>query len=283
MDYIFARIGGQNPDGSPRRVTNMFYLREVPMLLSHISAHGGSIAGGAADMLWNKLMFEPFTELMRNRDYYGYNIWDENAPAYQQVWQALKHLYGDQLNPMSISGAKHAADLSGKPFPGIGEAITNPESVADSATAKGVGLSLLGFGPAPAYVEKSAIQNRIEYLYDEHVAPASQPEENGENTEQKMAVRSAILIAKRDHDSAALQSAYAKGKEIGLTPHYMQNVGVTPTDIYLFSRLPAEDQKAILLQADPEERNRYWPKASSAVKAALNQQVHLPPPQQVSP
>jgi hypothetical protein len=31
-DYIFPRIGGTNPDGSPRRLTTMFYLREIPML-----------------------------------------------------------------------------------------------------------------------------------------------------------------------------------------------------------------------------------------------------------
>jgi hypothetical protein len=31
-DYIFPRVGGVNPDGSPRRLTTMFYLREIPML-----------------------------------------------------------------------------------------------------------------------------------------------------------------------------------------------------------------------------------------------------------
>ena len=39
-DYVFARIGGENPDGSPRRVTNMFYLREYPMLMKHIESMG---------------------------------------------------------------------------------------------------------------------------------------------------------------------------------------------------------------------------------------------------
>jgi hypothetical protein len=169
---------------------------------------------------------------------------------------------------MSISGARHAAQLSGKDF----------GSVA-GLTDKGAVLSYLGFGPAPAYVEKSAIQNRITYLYDQHVAPVSKPEEEGENTEDKMAVRQAILIAKRDHDSAGLQAAYAKGKALGMTPKYMQGVGVTPTDVYLFSRLPNEDQKAILRQASPDERNRYWPKAHAAVKAEMSQQVHLPGPQ----
>lgn len=276
LDYIFARIGGQNPDGSPRRVTNMFYLREVPMLLKHIEEHGGNIIGGAKEMLWNKLMFEPFYELMNNRDYYGYDIWDQNAPIYQQIWQALRHTYGNQFNPMSISGAKHAADLSGQPFPS--NPIAHPQEALEAAGAKGVGLSLLGFGPAPAYVEKTPIQNRIAYLYDQHVAPASKPEAAGENTETKMAVRQAILIARRDHDSAALQKAYARGKEAGLPQVYMNRIGREDTDVYLFSRLPNEDQQAILLQSDRAERNRYWPKAHAAVKAQLSRQLHLPAP-----
>jgi hypothetical protein len=33
LDYIFPRVGGKNPDGSPRRLTTMFYTREVPMLM----------------------------------------------------------------------------------------------------------------------------------------------------------------------------------------------------------------------------------------------------------
>jgi hypothetical protein len=221
-------------------------------------------------------MFEPFHELLTNRDYYGYNIWDENAPIYQQVWQGVKHFFGDQTNPMSVSGAKHAAELSGKPFPSAAEAIRHPEQYLDALKAKGVGMSVLGFGPAPAYVEKSPIQNRISYLYREHVAPTSRPEEQAQGTEEKMAVRSAILIAKRDHDSKALQDAYQRGKALGLKPGYMQNVGVVPTDIYLFSRLPNEDQKAILLQASKDERNRYWPKANQTVKNEVNRQVHLP-------
>lgn len=268
-DFVFPRIGGLNPDGSPRRVTSMFYLREVPMLLKHVEQFGGGAAGvveGAAQMLWDKSMAEPFNELWNNRDYYGYNIWDVNAPFYEKAWQAIKHEWGDQLSPMSMAGAKHAAQLSGKDWPSLA-----------GATDKGAVLSYLGFGPAPAYVEKTALQNRIEYLYDQHVAPVSKPEEQGENTEDKMAVRQAILIAKRDHNSAGLTAAYARGRALGMKPGYMMKVGSEPTDVYLFSRLPNEDQKAILMQATPAERSRYWAKAHGAVKNALSHLAHLPP------
>ena len=276
MDYIFPRIGGLNPDGSPRRVTNMTYLREVPMLMKHVAAHGGSIIGGTADMIWNKMMIAPFAELLHNKDYYGFNIYDENAPLYKQIWQAFKKEYGEQFSPMSISGAQHAAEISGHPFPSFSETLQHPERLGEAITSKGVGMSLLGFNPAPAYVEKSAIQNRIGYLYDEHVAPSSKPEIEGEKFQAKMSARTAIMVARQNKDSAALNEAYQRGKEAGLSQDYMNKLGREGTDIYLFSRLPQPDQVSILKQATPDERNRYWQKASTKTKQELNQQLRLP-------
>jgi hypothetical protein len=266
LDWIFARIGGDNPDGSPRRITNMFYLREWPMLQKHIQEAGGVISG-ASEMLGNKLMFEPFKELLNNRDYYGFNIWDENAPWYQQTWQALKHTFSEQTSPMGVSGAEHAAELSGKPF-----RWNDPSTWKDSLTAKGVGESVAGFGPAPAYVEKTPIQNRISRLYQDHVAPASSPEEKGENFRNKMAVRTEIMVARQNKDQAAEQAARAEGLKIGLTPKYMNAIGKEPTDVYLFSRLPAADQVAIMRRADPDEYKRYWPKVSKEAKPRVLQE-----------
>ena len=269
LDFIFPRIGGVNPDGSPRRVTNMSYIREIPMLLKHIQERGGDWLTGTAELLWNKLMFEPFSELLNNRDYYGYNIWDENAPKYQQIWQGLRHTFGDQ-NPMALSGAKHAADLSGKPLPSASEAIEHPDRLIEALRAKGVDMSFLGFGPAPAYVEKSSIQNRISYLYGRHVAPEARPFAQSEHANEKMSIRTAMMIAKRDHDSDALEAARERGKAIGLTSKYMNKIGSTPTDIYLFSRLPVEDQKSILNQASPEEKQRYIRHANKSIRWESN-------------
>jgi len=278
LDYIFARTGGLNPDGSPRRITNMFYLREVPMLLKHIQERGGNVLSGMGEMVWNKLMFEPFHELLNNRNYYGYNIWDENAPIYKQAWQALKHTMGDQ-NPMSITGAQQAARLSGREFPGIRESYEHPDRLLDALRAKGVDMSLLGFGPAPSYVEKSAMQNRIGYLYREHVAAVSKPQADEENSREKMAVRTAIMIAKRDKDQDMLGLAREKGKELGMSPKYMADIGKTPTDVYLFSRLPEDDQRSLLHGATPEETDRYLRHAHLKVRQEINRARYAPQPQ----
>jgi hypothetical protein len=266
LDFTFPRIGGENPDGSPRRTTTMFYSREIPMLQKHIQERGGNVLSGTWEMVSNKLMFEPFKELINNRDYYGYNVWDENAPVYQQFWQALKHIFGEQTHPMSVAGGKHAAEISGKPFQG------EPETWLKSLTAKGVPESMLGFGPAPAYVEKTKLQNRISYLYREHVSPSSRPEEEGANMRDKMAVRTAIIIARKERDSKALNEAFKKGKELQMSQDAMNKVGRDPSDLYLFSRLPNADQKAILRAASPDEYKRYFPRAHQVVKTEINRQ-----------
>ncbi len=95
-------------------------------------------------MLWTKLMFEPFKEIWENRDCYGYNIRDENAPWYKQVWQTIVRSFGD-LTPISVSSAQRAVDTGG----------TWPKDAV---------LAVLGFGPAPSYAERSTIQNRISFL-----------------------------------------------------------------------------------------------------------------------
>ena len=46
-----------------RRLTTMFYLREIPMFMKHAQEHGGGIGGmlaGGKDMLLSKMLFEPF-------------------------------------------------------------------------------------------------------------------------------------------------------------------------------------------------------------------------------
>jgi hypothetical protein len=259
LDYIFARIGGKNPDNSDRRVTNMFYLREYPMLQKHIQSAGG-VLSGSWEMVSNKLMYQPFDELLHNKDYYGFNIWDENAPIYKQIWQAMKHTVGEQFSPMSVSGAKYGMELSGKKFD-----ATDPKTWG-ALTDKSVPLALLGFGPAPRYVEKDAMQNRIQQLFKDHVAPASKTYEDRQTFQEKMAARTAIQIARRDKDPEALRAAIKMGREAGMTDKSMQMIGKQDTDAYLFSRLPKPDQRAILRDSSDVQKNKYLPTANEKVK-----------------
>jgi hypothetical protein len=236
-DFIFARVGGENPDGSPRRITNMTYLREIPMLIKHVQEHGGNILAGAREMLWTKLMFEPLKEILENRDYFGYNIRDENAPWYKQVWQTIAHGFGS-LVPISVSSAEHALDTGG-------------------TWSKDAVLAVLGFGPAPSYAEKSAIQNRISYLYNEHVAPSSRTYAEGEVSHDKMRARTRLLQALHSKDPEQIKQARADAIKAGYSVEAVNAIGRTPSDVLLFSKLPEADQQAILRQANAQEFDRY--------------------------
>lgn len=84
-----------------------------------------------------------------------------------------------------------------------------------------------------------------------------------------MAVRNAILIARRDHDDKALSAAYRRGHDLGMSPRTMNAIGRERTDVYLFSRLPDQDQISLLKQASAEEYKLYWPAAHRAVKVEM--------------
>jgi hypothetical protein len=258
-DYIFPRVGGVNPDGSPRRLTTMFYSREGPMLAKHIQEKGGGIGGtlrGLGEMLWNKTMFQPIKELWQNRNYFGREVWDTNAPAYKQLEQVAQHIIGEQFMPMSITGAKRAQETGGRP-------IETP-------------LALAGFGPAPAYAEKSAMQNQIGHMFREHVSPEVKPYQDEDVTHAQQVARNAILMAKQRNDPAELQAAIEMAQKSGMKPKSIASTGKVPSDVYMFGRLPTQDQTHLLGIATPEEYKRYWPKASRATKQQWNQEHPQP-------
>jgi hypothetical protein len=259
LDVIYPQVGGINPDGTPRRANTMFYTREAIMLKHHIESEGGQLnmkgfmerpdayMKGLTDMVWSKMMFQPFVELLKNRDFYGYNITDVNANAYKQTWQAVQHtLLG--LEPMSQSSAERAKATGG--------------------TQQDVTLSYLGFGPAPSYATKNAVENRIAALFGEHGAAETKSEELAEGRKAVSEARMAIMLAKRSHDSEALQAAYEQGKKAGLSSKVMGKISPdSPMDVYMFGKLPEPDQRAILRDYPQEDTKKYVPKALPKVKS----------------
>jgi hypothetical protein len=182
-------------------------------------------------------MFEPLKEILENRDFYGYNIRDENAAWYKQTWQTIAHMFGD-LTPISVSSAQRALDTGG-------------------TWSKDAVLAVLGFGPAPSYAERSAIQNRISFLYNEHVAPQSRTYQEGEVRHEKMRARTRLLQALHSKDPEAIKQAKADAIKAGYSNAAVGAIGRTPSDVFLFSKLPEADQQAILRQANKDEFERY--------------------------
>jgi hypothetical protein len=151
--------------------------------------------------------------------------------------------------------------------------IENAPMLGEALGAKGVVPSLLGFGPAPAYVEKSPLQNRIAQLYRDHSVAAEKPEVEGENAPERASVYTAIALARRNQDSEALEKATARGRALGMKPANMAKIGTMPQDVFQFSKLPNADQLTILKRADKAEVERYLPKAKADVKRAWQQML----------
>src|SRR5258707_2359998 len=118
-------------------------------------------------------------------------------------------------------------------------------------------LAVLGFGPAPSYAERSPIQNRISFLYNEHVAPQSRTYQEGEVSHEKMRARTRLLAALRSKDPEAIKQAKADAIKAGYSNAAVGAIGRTPSDVFLFSKLPEADQQVILRQANAEEFLRY--------------------------
>lgn len=257
MDYIFPRIGGLNPDGSPRRITNAFYTREVPMAMKNIEERQ-SVVAGLAQMIYHKMMFAPFIEMGTNKSYFGNQIYDENSPAFKQIWQFTKHLFGEQLNPMSVTGAKRALELSGKPH-------TTMDVFKQLGDFDAYG-SFLGFGPAPSYASKSALDNRIQYLFRKYVAPESRSHNVAEASLEKSKARTAYLGAMQRGDKDAQLEAAKKLAILGVKTKDIQKLQPGGPTQYMFSRLPPLDQKDLLLKMTPAEFKTYFPKAARKLR-----------------
>lgn len=252
LDYIFPRIGGLNPDGSPRRITNAFYTREVPMAMKNIQERQ-NVFSGLAQMLYHKMMFAPFVEMGTNRDYFGNEIRDSNSPAYQQIWQSVKHLVGDQLAPMSVSGARRALELSGKPH--------TPTDIGRQLLAgdRDAVMPMLGFGPAPSYASKSPLQNRLDYVFKDTVAPERKSFEVAARSKERSDARRDYMGAKQRGDQEATMAAAVKMRNLGIKTPEIAKIQPGGADEYKFKRLATEDKVALMKIMTPDEFKKFFP------------------------
>lgn len=257
QDLIFPRIGGLNPDGSPRRVTNAFYTREVPMATKNIEEQQSTIKG-LAQLLQHKMLFAPFIEMGRNRDYFGSEIYDENAPAYKQAWQFINHLGSDTISPMSVTGATRALQLSGKPHSAL--------DVIKQAGDRDVLLPFLGFGPAPGYASKSPLENRIMHLFRKYVAPEAKSYDVAAHSKERSEARTAYLGAIQRGDDKAKIEAAQKLAALGVATKEINKLQPGGSVKYMFQRLPRQDQKALLIGMSPAEFKTYFPKANKQLR-----------------
>src|SRR5258706_10993413 len=88
-------------------------------------------------------------------------------------------------------------------------------------------------------------------------APKSRTYQEGEVSHEKMRARTRLLQALHSEDPEAIRQARADAIKAGYSNAAVGAVGRTPSDVFLFSKLPEADQQAILRQANKDEFERY--------------------------
>jgi hypothetical protein len=160
MDYVYPRTGLTNRDGTPARLNTPSNIREVPTFIGHMQESGSAVSA-AAHVLYNKTVLQPFFEMATNKDFFGKEMADPNAPWLVRQFQLADSVLGQHISPISITGA--------------GRALQTP-----GAGAREAGLAVAGYGPAPAYTGHSAIENRILGMSRDRMG--ARPYEYGEKT-----------------------------------------------------------------------------------------------------
>lgn len=257
LDYLYPRTGYDNDDGTPNRVSTPFNTREGVQLKAHMDAHN-SVMGGLGEYIWNKTILQPIADLMTNKNFYGEHMWDPDSNPVKQVLQAGDATLGTMFNPIALSGATRAYQTQG---------------------ARGVALSVAGFGPAPKYVEQDPMQRRIAKLRSEDSAPEYKPYQYGPKTglghgglqdlaraaagdkteaEARVEGRQKLLKAEKAQDQDGVSTAVQELiKEGHVAPSTIKSMMKGKEDAAAFARLPATDQIRLASTMDEEQFQRY--------------------------
>lgn len=246
VDYVYPRNGNTNPDNTVGRYTVPFNTREGPMLAGHVTA-SDSIIQGLKQLIYNKMIIAPIVEMAQNRDAFGNELYSVHSPAAKAALQMIDSELGRRFTPISATSAHRAQQLGG----------TTKDTVA----------AYLGFGPAPAYTEKSGMEAQVSDLYKTHGAPASRPYEvsgtglvkgliEGQNTAQKRQdARMAKNLAIQQHDPEGEQAANRALIATGESPTAVKKQRPGEDTTYFFSRLPISDQTYLVGEMAKDKEN----------------------------
>ncbi len=239
LDFIYPRTGDTNPDGSEHRLSTSHYIREIGSIYKHISTEG--VVEGTWDDVQSKLVVGPVIELMRNRDHFGYDIYDENSPLHVKVGNVLKYV-GQQYNPITLEQIQQVR-RSGQP-------------------AKYEALSLIGFGPASKTIDQTTAQSEISRTFERRFGGISKSLDQKTIDDIKHNLKAAMATGNGDLIQPAIKSAV----KAGLNLKHMHSVGL-PSDIVQFSMLQKYDQTHLLARFDAKAIGRYAWFAHKDVKA----------------
>jgi len=245
LDYYAPRTGNKNPDGSDERLTLPAGTKEYFAMREALRKHG--LVTGPA--LYASHKFSPllsqFSQLLMNRDYFGTEIRDINAPKFVQGKQFLEYL-ASANRPFSIQGYLRQKEMG---TPTI--------------------MPFLGMNPAPSYITKTKIQKEIGDIWVKRFGGSVKSREQWEKGQIKKKIRRRMekneLLTSSEMQQMIRDGVVSFGWFEKM--YKLQRQGVLGRgDIVMFQRLPEEDQQALIERMTDKEKMTYMRYAQKNLK-----------------
>lgn len=164
MDVLAFRTGRKDKNGNDERFLLPSYVKDI---LAYDKQPGQTIINKSHPLAG------VLVDIAQNRDYYGYEIRNPNAPVTQQAGQTAKYVI-KSFEPFWTRGARQAA-IAGE-------------------TPSRLAAPFVGIMPASSYINRTAIQNEISQKYHERTGERLKPYDTRQADAQK----------KKAHDSSTM-------------------------------------------------------------------------------
>jgi hypothetical protein len=238
MDYIFPKSGEKDQYGRDERLNTMLYTREFGGFAKRMEYEG--MPAATKDFVMNKGsgMVEMMRTGLEGVDSLGREVRDPNGPLYKQVAETLAYEFAD-LEPISL------------------EAIGKGEK-----SAKNIALSVAGFTPAGKYISQTEIQNRIGADYDKYVRPKETAYDQVVKSADFKILQKAYTKDDPSYDRKldAAQDKYdLKSDDIRRLQKQFRHEDDFDITHYQFTRLPWQQQRALLDRMNEKELAEYQP------------------------
>lgn len=243
IDYLYPKSGDKDAQGNPERLNTPFYPREFAAIAKHVEHEG--VGPGLWHVISNKSsgVIGLVKQWATGVDWRGAEVRDPNSPWHKQVRDTVGATLED-LEPISI-----------------GQLRESDRSVKETVTA------FSGFGKAPKYVTQTSTEASISQLYRKYHAPKQTSYEKALISDDRRKLARFFDEGKTAEYDELLDEMMVKynltAKEQGdLARNIMKRgVGYNPY-LTMFERLEWQQQKRLLDEMTPEEREVYLPKSN---------------------
>ncbi len=241
-DYYAIPTNKTKTDGTPEKVLLPSYMKDV---IAYSQQPIRKTVG-------NKLApeFATISQMLDNRDFFGSEIRNPNDPLVTQAEDLAKY-QASQFVPFSITNL-----------------IQREKTKGGNMTWIDYLQSFGGITPAPAYMTRTSLQNKIYDLADKRLGGGTTTKEATDIANKKRDVRTLYLTGKTEEANTALE-ALVKSGAVKNTKLFIEEADI-PNDVKLFKRFAAEDQKALLKTMSLVDLNRYAWYSDKAAKSSFS-------------